>query len=88
MKLKPILDRIIVKQDQPDTESEGGIYLGEPDYKAKGTVVAVGPLVSDNVRPGDHIFFGKYSNAPTDITGEDLLVMKEMDVMIVLQSAA
>lgn len=96
MKIRPLHDRVIVKRLAEDRASPGGIVI--PDTVAEkpvqGTVVAVGKgmiLESGLVRPcdvkvGDRILFGKYSGAEVKLEGEELVVMREEDVMAVIES--
>ena len=93
MNIRPLQDRVIVRRMEEETTSPGGIVI--PDSAAekpsRGEVVAVGNgLVLENgeVRPldlkaGDKVLFGKYSGTEVKVDGEDLLVMKEDDVMAV-----
>ncbi|MCH2479524.1 MAG: co-chaperone GroES [Gammaproteobacteria bacterium] len=93
MNIRPLQDRVIVRRMEEETTSPGGIVI--PDSAAekpsRGEVVAVGNgLVLDNgeLRPldlkvGDKVLFGKYSGTEVKVDGEDLLVMKEDDVMAV-----
>jgi chaperonin GroES len=94
MQLRPLHDRVVVRRIEADEKTAGGILI--PD-KAKekpmeGEVVAVGPgarnehgqLVPIDLKPGDHILFGKWSGTEVKIDGEELLIMKESDVMGVL----
>ncbi len=93
MNIRPLQDRVIVRRMEEETTSPGGIVI--PDSAAekpsRGEVVAVGNgLVLDNgeIRPldlkvGDTVLFGKYSGTEIKVDGEDLLVMKEDDVMAV-----
>jgi chaperonin GroES len=95
MKIRPLHDRVIVKRLEEDRTSAGGIII--PDTAAEkpvqGKVVAVGKgkiLEDGNVRPldvkvGDKILFGKYSGTEVKVEGEDLLVMREEDVMAVIE---
>jgi chaperonin GroES len=95
MNIRPLQDRVIVRRMEEETTSPGGIVI--PDSAAekpsRGEVVAVGNgLVLDNgeVRPldlkvGDTVLFGKYSGTEVKVDGEDLLVMKEDDVMAVFE---
>ena len=93
MNIRPLQDRVIVRRMEEETTSPGGIVI--PDSAAekpsRGEVVAVGNgLVLDNgeIRPldlkvGDKVLFGKFSGTEVKVDGEDLLVMKEDDVMAV-----
>ncbi len=95
MKLRPLHDRVIVKRMEEERTSPGGIVI--PDTAAekpiRGQVVAVGNgkiLEDGKVRPldvkvGDKILFGKYSGTEVKVDGEELLVMREEDVMAVLE---
>ena len=95
MKIRPLHDRVIVKRLEEERVSAGGIVI--PDSAAEkpvqGKVVAVGKgkiLEDGNVRPldvkvGDKILFGKYGGTEVKVEGEDLLVMREEDVMAVIE---
>ena len=95
MKIRPLHDRVIIKRLDEDKTSPGGIII--PDTAAEkpvqGKVVAVGKgkiLEDGQVRPldvkvGDKILFGKYSGTEVKVEGEDLVVMREEDVMAVIE---
>jgi chaperonin GroES len=95
MKFRPLHDRIVVKRVANETKTAGGIII--PDTAAEkpqqGEVVAAGPgardeagkLVPLDVKAGDKVLFGKWSGTEVKIDGEDLLIMKESDVMGVLE---
>ncbi|MGD9599463.1 MAG: co-chaperone GroES [Steroidobacteraceae bacterium] len=95
MKIRPLHDRVIVKRLDEERTSPGGIVI--PDTAAEkpvqGKVVAIGKgkiLEDGSVRPldvkvGDKILFGKYSGTEVKVDGEDLLVMREEDVMAVIE---
>lgn len=95
MKIRPLHDRVLVKRLEAETKSSGGIVI--PDTAAekpiRGEVVAVGKgklLENGEVRPldiknGDRILFGKYSGTEVKIDGEEYLVMREDDVMAVIE---
>ena len=95
MKFRPLHDRVIVKRLEGESTSPGGIVI--PDSAAEkpvqGKIVAVGKgkiLEDGNVRPldvkvGDKILFGKYSGTEVKVDGDDLLVMREEDVMAVIE---
>ena len=95
MKIRPLHDRVIVKRLEEEKTSAGGIII--PDTAAEkpiqGKVVAVGKgkiLENGEVRPldvkvGDKILFGKYGGTEVKVDGEDLLVMREEDVMAIIE---
>ena len=95
MKIRPLHDRVIVKRLDEERTSPGGIVI--PDSAAEkpsqGKIISVGKgkiLENGNVRPldvkaGDKILFGKYSGTEVKVDGEDLLVMREEDVMAVIE---
>ncbi len=95
MNIRPLHDRVIIKRMEEERTSAGGIVI--PDSAAekpiKGEVVAVGNgkiLESGDVRAldlkvGDQVLFGKYSGTEVTVDGDDLLVMREEDVMAVLE---
>ena len=95
MKFRPLHDRVVVRRVESESKSAGGIII--PDTAAEkpqqGEVLAVGPgsrdesgkLVPLDVKVGDNILFGKYSGTEVKVDGEDLLVMREEDVMAVIE---
>jgi len=96
MNIRPLQDRVIIKRMEEEKTSPGGIVIPDSatEKPIKGEVVAVGNgLVLDNgeIRPldlkvGDKVLFGKYSGTEVTLDGEELLVMKEDDVMAVLEA--
>ncbi|MCR9271444.1 MAG: co-chaperone GroES [Henriciella sp.] len=96
MKFRPLGDRVLVRRVEEATKTAGGIII--PDTAAEkpqeGEVLAVGngAIGDDNervpldVKPGDKILFGKWGGTEVKIDGEDLLIMKESDVMGVIES--
>jgi chaperonin GroES len=96
MKLRPLHDRVIVKRVEEEKMSAGGIVI--PDNVAekpiRGTVLAVGngklldsgELRNLDVKVGDTVLFGKYSGTEVKVEGEELLVMREDDIMAVIES--
>ncbi|HEX7030930.1 MAG TPA: co-chaperone GroES [Gammaproteobacteria bacterium] len=95
MNLRPLHDRVIIKRLEAETTSAGGIVIPDSatEKPIKGEVVAVGKgkiLENGEVRPldlkvGDKVLFGKYSGTEVKVEGEELLVMREEDVMAVLE---
>jgi chaperonin GroES len=95
LKIRPLHDRVIIQRLEAEQKSPGGIVI--PDTAAekpiRGKVVAVGKgkiLENGNVRAldikvGDHILFGKYSGTEVKVDGEEYLVMREEDVMAVIE---
>jgi chaperonin GroES len=95
MKIRPLHDRVIVKRLESETRTAGGIVI--PDSAAEkpvqGKIVAVGKgkiLEDGQVRPldvkvGDKILFGKYSGTEVKVDGDDLVVMREEDVMAIIE---
>jgi len=96
MKIRPLHDRVVIKRMEEERTSPGGIVIPDTatEKPIKGEVVAVGNgkiLESGEVRPldikiGDAVLFGKYSGTEVKVEGEDLLVMREEDVMAVIES--
>ncbi len=96
MKIRPLHDRVIVKRLEEDRASPGGIVIpgSAAEKPVQGKIVAVGKgriLESGAVRPcdlqvGDRILFGKYDGTEVRVESEDLLVMRESDVMAVFDS--
>jgi chaperonin GroES len=98
MKFRPLHDRVAVRRVEEDQKTAGGIII--PDTAAEkptqGEIVAVGggarnekgEIVPLDVKVGDRILFGKWSGTEVKIDGEDLLIMKESDIMAVIEGAA
>ena len=91
MKFKPLFDRVLVKRMAEDTKTAGGIIIPDTakEKPSKGEVVAVGTGDRDEqgrtipmtVKVGDKVLFGKWSGTEVKIDGEELLIMKEADVL-------
>ncbi|MEW5421670.1 co-chaperone GroES [Amorphus sp. 3PC139-8] len=98
MKFRPLHDRVVVRRIESDTKTAGGIIIPDTakEKPQEGEVVAVGPgvrneageLVALDVKAGDRVLFGKWSGTEVKIDGEDLLIMKESDIMGVLEGTA
>ncbi len=96
MKFKPLHDRILVKAVEAETKTKGGIIIPDTakEKPMDGAIVAVGPgardekgnLVPLDVKAGDRILFGKWSGTEIKLDGEDLLIMKESDIMGIVQA--
>ena len=97
MKFRPLGDRVVVKRVQEETKSAGGIIIPDTvqEKPQEGEVVAVGPGARDEkgdriapeVKVGDRILFGKWSGTEVKVDGAELLIMKESDIMGVLEGA-
>jgi chaperonin GroES len=95
MKIRPLHDRIIVKRMEEERVSAGGIVIPDSatEKPIKGEVLAVGngkqldngEIRALDVKKGDKVLFGKYSGTEVKVDGQELLVMKEDDVMAVLE---
>jgi chaperonin GroES len=95
LKIRPLHDRVIIKRLDEERTSPGGIVIPDSatEKPIRGKVIAVGKgkiLEGGEVRPldvkvGDHVLFGKYSGTEVKVEGEDLLVMREEDVMAVIE---
>jgi chaperonin GroES len=99
MKFRPLHDRVVVKRIDAEEKTAGGIIIPDTakEKPQQGEVIAVGPgarneagqVVALDVKVGDIVLFGKWSGTEVKIGGEDLLIMKESDIMgVVEQSAA
>ena len=96
-KFRPLHDRVVVKRLDAEEKSKGGIIIPDTakEKPQEGEVVAVGPgardeagkLIPIDLKAGDRVLFGKWSGTEVKIDGEELLIMKESDVMGVLQDA-
>ena len=95
MKFKPLHDRVVVKRLETDEKTTGGIIIPDTakEKPSEGEIVAVGPgetgddgkLKPMGVKAGDKVFFGKWSGTEVKLDGEDLLIMKESDIMGIIQ---
>lgn len=97
MKFRPLHDRVVVKRIEEDTKTAGGIIIPDTakEKPQQGEVVAVGPGARDengkvnalDVKVGDRVLFGKWSGTEVKIDGQDLLIMKESDILGVLEAS-
>ena len=98
MKFRPLHDRVVVKRVEEDTKTKGGIIIPDTaqEKPMQGEVIAVGPggrdesgkLIPIDVKAGDVVLFGKWSGTEVKIDGQELLIMKESDIMGVLTDVA
>ncbi|GAB5460070.1 MAG: co-chaperone GroES [Hoeflea alexandrii] len=98
MKFRPLHDRILVRRVESDERTKGGIIIPDTakEKPQEGEVIATGPgarneqgeITALDVKPGDRVLFGKWSGTEIRLDGEDLLIMKESDVMGVLEAGA
>jgi len=96
MKFRPLHDRVVVRRIESDEKTSGGIIIPDTakEKPQEGEVVAVGPgtrdddgkLVALDVKKGDRILFGKWSGTEVKLEGEEYLIMKESDIMGVVES--
>ena len=96
MKFRPLHDRVLVKRVEAEEKTKGGIIIPDTakEKPQEGEVIAVGPgardesgkLIPIDLKAGDRILFGKWSGTEIKIEGEDLLIMKESDVMGVVET--
>ena len=95
MKFRPLHDRVVVRRVESEERTAGGIIIPDTakEKPQEGEIIAAGPgardeagkLVPLDVKAGDRILFGKWSGTEVKIDGEDLLIMKESDVMGVIE---
>jgi chaperonin GroES len=98
MKFRPLHDRVVIRRLEEEARTSGGIIIPDTakEKPMQGEVVAVGPgarnekgdLIALDVKVGERILFGKWSGTEVKIDGEDLLIMKESDIMGVIEGAA
>ena len=96
MAFRPLGDRVLVKRVEEESKTKGGIIIPDTakEKPQEGEVVAVGPGARDDsgkvqpleLKAGDKILFGKWSGTEVKVDGEDLIIMKESDVLGVLQA--
>ena len=98
MKFRPLHDRVVVTRIDAEDRSKGGIIIPDTakEKPSEGEVIAVGPggrdesgkLIPIDIKKGDRVLFGKWSGTEVKIDGQDLLIMKESDIMGVLEGPA
>ena len=98
MKFRPLHDRVLVRRVEEDDRSAGGIIIPDTakEKPSQGEILATGPgarddsgeLVALDVKVGNRILFGKWSGTEVTLDGEELIIMKESDIMGVLEGAA
>ena len=96
MKFRPLHDRVVVRRIESDDRTAGGIIIPDTakEKPQEGEIIAVGPgardeagkLVPLDVKAGDRILFGKWSGTEVKIDGQDYLIMKESDVMGIIEA--
>jgi chaperonin GroES len=98
MKFRPLQDRVLVRRIEPEAKSAGGIIIPDTvqEKPMEGEAIAVGAGARDangllhplDVKPGDRVLFGKWSGSEIKMDGEDLVVMKESDILGVIEQPA
>ena len=98
MKFRPLHDRVVVKRIEAEEKTAGGIIIPDTakEKPQEGEVISVGPggrdesgkLIPIDLKVGDRVLFGKWSGTEVKIDGQDLLMMKESDIMGVLEGTA
>jgi chaperonin GroES len=97
MKFRPLHDRVVVRRITPQEKTAGGIIIPDTvkEKPMEGEVIAAGPgarneqgaIVALDVKAGDRVLFGKWSGTEVKIDGEDLLIMKESDLLGIIEGA-
>jgi chaperonin GroES len=97
MKFRPLHDRVVIRRIEGEDKTKGGILIPDTvkEKPQEGEVVAVGPgardesgkLIALEVKAGDRVLFGKWSGSEVKIDAEDLLIMKESDILGVIEGA-
>jgi chaperonin GroES len=98
MKFRPLHDRVVVERIDAEAKSAGGIIIPDAaqEKPSQGEVIAVGPggrdeagkLIPIDIKAGDRVLFGKWSGTEVKVDGHELLIMKESDVLGVLEGTA
>ena len=98
MTFRPLHDRVVVRRIDADQKTQGGIIIPDTaqEKPQEGEVVAAGPgarndrgeLIATEVKPGDRVLFGKWSGTEVKIDGKDLLIMKESDILGVVEATS
>ena len=94
LKFRPLHDRVVVRRIEADEKTKGGIIIPDTakEKPSEGEIIAVGPggrdesgkLIPIDLKAGDRVLFGKWSGTEIKLDGEDLLIMKESDIMGVI----
>jgi chaperonin GroES len=97
MKFRPLHDRVVIRRIEGEDKTKGGILIPDTvkEKPQEGEVIAVGPgardesgkLIALEVKAGDRVLFGKWSGSEVKIDGKDLLIMKESDILGVIEGA-
>ena len=97
MKFRPLHDRVVVKRIEEEQKTKGGIIIPDTakEKPMQGEILAVGPgarnekgdLIPPGVKAGDRVLFGKWSGTEVKLDGDELLIMKESDIMGVLEQS-
>src|SRR5579864_1943490 len=98
MSFRPLHDRVLIRRVESEEKTSGGIIIPDTakEKPMEGEVVAVGPGARDEhgkvqpmeLKAGDHVLFGKWSGTEVKLDGEELIIMKESDIMGVLEGRA
>ncbi len=98
MAFKPLHDRVLVRRVEGDEKTKGGLIIPDSakEKPAEGEVIACGEgarkdsgeLIDMSVKPGDRVLFGKWSGTEVTLDGEELLIMKESDILGVIEGSA
>ncbi|MDF1790749.1 MAG: co-chaperone GroES [Thalassobaculaceae bacterium] len=98
MKMRPLQDRVLIRPAEPDAKSPGGIIIPDTakEKPVEGEVLAVGPGMRDergtlhqpDVSAGDRVLYGKWSGTEVKVDGEDLVIMKETDILGIVDQAS
>ena len=96
MNFRPLHDRVVVRRIEADEKTAGGIIIPDTakEKPSQGEVIAVGPggrdesgkLIPIDIKAGDRVLFGKWSGTEVKIDGEDLLIMKESDILGIVEA--
>jgi chaperonin GroES len=98
MKFRPLRDHVLLRRVEPEATTAGGILIPDTarEKPMEGEIVAVGPGTRDeegklhplDVKSGDRVLFGKWSGTEVKLDGEDLMIMKEADIMGIVEGGA
>jgi len=96
MSFRPLHDRVVVRRVDSEEKTKGGIIIPDTakEKPSEGVIVSVGPgardesgkIIAPDVKAGDRVLFGKWSGTEVKLNGEDLLIMKESDIMGVIEA--
>jgi chaperonin GroES len=84
--VRPLADRVLVRPDNPEKKTASGIIIPDTvkEKQVTGEVVGVGPMVTEELKPGDRVLYSKFAGMAVPYNGEEVVVMREADIFAVI----